>query len=149
MDKKTIIPIAFLLAILILFLVSAYTNSYAPETKANLSVTFDGPVSLPTFIKNIESKDYFDDYDNETVKWMKSLGNKQVYYGNGTYVIMSTADALKIPVQSVTDVEIEYFFECNVVENHSLVTGEDPRDVVFVKNVNYLGQEIYDIPGGA
>ena len=38
--------------------------------------------------------------------------------------------------------------KCNVLDTRSLGDVKYPKDVLLVENVNYLGEEIEDIPGG-
>ena len=78
---------------------------------------------------------------------MESLGDKQVFAGNGTFVVMDSWDAKKIPSEYVCDVYIEEFIECHVIENHSIGNVKYPKDVLLVKDVDYLGQEVHDLQG--
>ena len=84
-------------------------------------------------------------YDNETLNWMKSLGDKSVFTGNGFVVIMDSGDAAKLNCEDVTDVYIEQYFDCIVLENRSLGNVKHPRDVLLVKNVKYVGENITDL----
>ena len=147
MDKKILIPVAFLAFILALVLANAYIESSTPVTHVNLAVSSEGSSSISQLTKEIRTYDYFEGYDNETVAWMESLGNKKVFSGNGTYVIMSSSDARKIPTVFATDVYIEEIIECDLVENRSLGNTEYPRDVLVVKNVKYLGENVIDLNG--
>ena len=60
---------------------------------------------------------------------------------------MDSWDARKIPSQYVCDAYIDEFIECNVLENHSLGDVDYPKDVLLVKDVDYLGQEVHDLQG--
>lgn len=142
-----IVPVAFLLLILAVALVPVFDESNSPDAKVNLTVYSEGPKSLSALVNEIKTQDYYEGYDNETVAWMKSLGNKKLYYGDGMIVIMSATDASKLPSLYVTDVELFEHFECNVLENRSLGNVEHPMDVLYVKNVKYIGEEYGNFSG--
>ena len=149
--KKTIILIMAVL-VAILALVAVYYVSETPNNVygnlTELTVYSEGPIPLSDIVKDIETAEYYKGHDNDTLNWMKSLGNKSVFSGNGTLVIMSQADASKIPSVYATDVIITETFECKVLETHSLGNVKYPKDVLLVENVNYLNETIEDIPGG-
>lgn len=138
--------------VIILALVAFYSVSESPANVSNnlteLNVSSEGPFPLSDLIEDIENTYYYAGYDNGTLTWMKSLGNMSVFSGNGKFVIMSPDDASKIPSVYATDVFIYEIFECNILETHSLGNIKYPMDVLLVDNVNYLGEEIEDIPGG-
>lgn len=145
--KGVILIVAVLVAILAL--VGIYYIYEAPSDdnirSTALDVYSEGPMSLSDIIGDIETASYYEGYDNDTLNWMKSLGNKAVFSGNGTFVVMDINDAGKIPSQYVTDVTIIEHIECDVIETHSLGDVDYPRDVMLVKNVKYLGEEIIDM----
>ena len=85
---------------------------------------------------------YYEGYDNETLKWMKSLGDKSVFSGNGTFVVMSPYDASKLRSEYVTDAYITEEFRCTVLETHSLGNVTYPKDVILVEDVEYLRENI-------
>ena len=163
MGKKTIILIMAVL-VAILALVAVYYVSESPDdisgNMTELTVYSEGPIPLSDIVKDIETAEYYNGHDNDTtaeyynghdndtLNWMKSLGNKSVFSGNGTFVIMSQEDARKIPSVYATDVIITETFECKVLETHSLGNVKYPKDVLLVENVNYLNETIDDIPGG-
>ena len=126
----------------------AIINSSDDLNKTTLNVSSEGPFPLPDLIEDIENKSYYEGYDNDTLAWMKSLGNKSVFSGDGIFVIMSQEDASRIPSVYATDVFIYEIFECNVLETHSLGNIKYPKDVLLVENINYLKEDIEDIPGG-
>lgn len=150
MSKKSIVLI---LIVLIAFLPLLFIYSYdcfSIEDSANvktLSVSSEGPIELSKIISDIESASYYNGYDNETLNWMKSLGDKFVFVGDGIMVIMDSYDAGKLHSEYATDVYILENFECVVLENHSLGDIKYPRNVLLVKNVKYLGDNItyYDV----
>ena len=147
MNNKSIIAIVILL-LAILSLVFVYSFSESDDSpKTDLTVYSEGPIPLSDIIQDIKTADYYKGYDNETLAWMESLGDKQVFSGNGTLVVMDSWDAKKIPSEYVCDVYIEEFIECHVLENHSIGDVKYPKDVLLVKDVDYLGQEVHDLQG--
>ena len=147
MNNKSIIAIVILL-LAILSLVFVYSFSESDDSpKTDLTVYSEGPIPLSDIIQDIKTADYYKGYDNETLAWMESLGDKQVFAGNGTLVVMDSWDAKKIPSEYVCDVYIEEFIECHVIENHSIGNVKYPKDVLLVKDVDYLGQEVHDLQG--
>ena len=146
MNKGIIAIVILLLAILSLVLVYSF-GEIDDSTKTSLTVYSEGPIPLSDIIQDIKTADYYKGYDNETLAWMESLGDKQVFAGNGTFVVMDSWDAKKIPSEYVCDVYIEEFIECHVIENHSIGNVKYPKDVLLVKDVDYLGQEVHDLQG--
>ena len=146
MNKSIIAVVILLLAILSLVFVYSFSES-DDSPKTDLTVYSEGPIPLSDIIQDIKTADYYKGYDNETVAWMESLGDKQVFVGNGTIVVMDSWDAKKIPSEYVCDVYIEDFIECHVLENHSIGDVKYPKDVLLVKDVDYLGQEVHDLQG--
>ena len=146
MNKSIIAVVILLLAILSLVFVYSFSES-DDSPKTDLTVYSEGPIPLSDIIQDIKTADYYNGYDNETLAWMESLGDKQVFSGNGTLVVMDSWDAKKIPSEYVCDVYIEEFIECHVLENHSIGDVKYPKDVLLVKDVDYLGQEVHDLQG--
>ena len=147
MNNKSIIALVILLlAILSLVLVYSFIET-DDSTKTAITVSSEGPVPLSGLIDDIKTADYYEGYDNETVAWMESLGNKKVFVADDAFVVMDSWDARKIPTQYVCDAYIDEFIECHVVENHSIGDVKYPRDVLLVKDVDYLGQEMHDLQG--
>ena len=142
MGKKTVIIILIVL-ITALALVVGYYISDSPndENRETLSVS-TGSIPLSDIIKDVETGSYYEGYDNETLKWMKSLGDKSVFSGNGTFVVMSHYDASKLHSEFVTDVYITQDFRCTVLETHSLGNVTYPKDVILVEDVEYLRENI-------
>ena len=143
MGKKTVIAILIVL-IAALVLVAGYyvTDSPNDENRETLSVSTEGPIPLSDIIKDVETGPYYEGYDNETLKWMKSLGDKSVFSGNGTFVVMSHYDASKLRSEYVTDAYITEEFRCTVLETHSLGNVTYPKDVLLVEDVEYLRENI-------
>ena len=147
MNNKTIVAIIIiLLAILSLVLVYSFSES-DDSAKTSITVYSEGPISLHDVIQDIKTGEYYKGYDNETVAWMESLGDMQVFVSNDSFVVMNSWDANKIPSQYVCDAYIEEFIECRVLENHSIGDVEYPRDVLLVKDVDYLGQQVHGLQG--
>lgn len=146
MNKSIIAVVILLLAILSLVFVYSFSES-DDSPKTDLTVYSEGPIPLSDIIQDIKTADYYKGYDNETLAWMESLGDKQIFAGNGTFVVMDSWDAKKIPSEYVCDVYIEEFIECHVIENHSIGNVKYPKDVLLVKDVDYLGQEVHDLQG--
>ena len=142
MGKKTVIIILIVL-ITALALVVGYHVSDSPndENRETLSVS-TGSIPLSDIIKDVETGSYYEGYDNETLKWMKSLGDKSVFSGNGTFVVMSHYDASKLRSEYVTDAYITEEFRCTVLESHSLGNVTYPKDVILVEDVEYLRENI-------
>lgn len=142
MGKKTVIAILIVL-IAVLALVVGYYVSESPndENRETLTVS-TGSIPLIDIIEDVETGSYYEGYDNETLKWMKSLGDKSVFSGDGTFVVMSNYDASKLHSEFVTDVYITQDFRCTVLENHSLGNVTYPKDVILVEDVEYLRENI-------
>lgn len=145
MSKKTIVFVILVLAaVLGAFLISAGDFSQSGDgNKTTLNVSSEGPLELSKLTGEIRTHDYYKGYDNETVSWMESLGNKYVWSSSDEFVIMDKWDSDKIPSDYVCDAYFQEIFSCNVLENHSLGNGDNPKDVLLVKNVEYVGEEIH------
>ena len=112
--KKTIILIMAVLVVILALVAVYYVSEFPDDISGNmteLTVYSEGPIPLSDIVKDIETAEYYNGHDNDTLNWMKSLGNKSVFSGNGTLVIMSQADASKIPSVYATDVIITETFE--------------------------------------
>lgn len=114
---------------------------------ATLNVSSEGPMELSEIIQDIKTGDYYKGYDNETVKWMESLGNKYVFSSEDAFVVMDKWDADKIPSIYACDVSLYEIFSCDILESRSLGNVKYPRDVLYVRNVKYLREEAvyYDV----
>ena len=145
--KGIIVMVILLLAILSLFFVYSVDDTNDSGNKTELTVSSEGPIELSAIIIDIKTGSYYKGYDNETVKWMESLGSKKVFVSNDSFVVMSSIDAGKLRSEYVCDAYIVEFIECNVVENHTLGDVKYPRDVLLVKDVRYLGEEIHYLQG--
>lgn len=148
MNKNIIIVfIVFIVAILGLSLIYVNENSSSDGNETTFNVSSEGPIELQKVVNDIKTEEYYKGYDNETVKWMESLGNKYVFSSSDEFVIMDRADANKIPSIYACDVSFYEIFSCNVMEKHSLGSGENFKDVYYVKKVKYIGEDAiyYDV----
>ena len=141
MNKSVIAIIVVLVAVLGIALLHAGDDSSNDGNRTTLNVSSEGPIELSKVINEIRTHEYYRGYDNETVQWMESLGNKYVWFSLDEIVIMDKWDSDKIPSQYVCDASFNEIFSCNIVEKHSLGDIKYPRDVLFVKNVEYIGEE--------
>ena len=146
-NKGIIALVILLLAIFALVFAYSFGETDDSANKTSITVSSEGPIALSDVIDDIKTGSYYEGYDNETVAWMESLGNKQVFVADDAFVVMDSWDARKIPSQYVCDAYIDEFIDCNVLENHSIGDVKYPRDVLLVKNVDYLGQEVHDLQG--
>lgn len=146
-DKSVIAIVILLLAILSLVFVYSVNETNDSGNKTVLNVYSEGPIPLSAVIQDIRTGEYYEGYDNETLAWMESLGNKKVFSGNGTFVVMNSIDAGKLHSEFVCDAYIVETMECTVLENRSLGDVEFPKDVLLVKDVKYLGEEIHYLAG--
>ena len=139
--KKIIIGIIIIL-IVIFGTYLVYLGNEAPDDTNRITLNVSGsPLELSKVIEEIETDPYFEGYDNETVKWMKSLGSKYVYISLNEIIIMDYSDASKLRTEDATDVYIEDIFSCRIIENHTLGT-EPYKDVLYVKDVEFIRENI-------
>ena len=119
--NNIILMVALIIVLLGMFL--AFLSAYYPSDNGagltvenvTLNVSSEGPMELSEIIQDIKSEDYYKGYDNETVKWMESLGNKYVFISDDAFVVMDKGDSDKIPSIYACDVifyEIFRFGEC-------------------------------------
>lgn len=143
-SKGIFAAVVILIAILALVFVYSVDETDSSANKTELTVSSEGPIDLSIIIEDIKTGSYYKGYDNETLKWMESLGNKKVFMSDDSFVVMSSIDASKLRSEYVCDAYIEEFVECKVLENHSLGDIKHPRDVLLVKDVRYMGEEIHN-----
>lgn len=145
MVNKVIIAIAVLLvAVLGLFLAFASDNSLDNGERTVLNVSSEGPYELSKLTDDIKTGEYYKGYDNETLSWMESLGDKYVWFSDDEIVIMDKWDSDKIPSAYVCDAYFQEIFSCKVIEKHPLGNTQNPKDVLLVKNVDYIKEEVHD-----
>jgi len=148
MKNNSAIAIAILvLTILSLVLVYSVDETADSGNKTELEVYSEGPIELSAIIRDVKTGDHYKGYDNETLSWMESLGNKQVFSGDGIFVVMDASEASKLRSEYLCDAYIVESMECRVLENHSLGDVKYQRDVLLVKDVKYLGEEIHYLQG--
>ena len=147
MDKGIVAIVILLLAVALLVPVCSVGENPNSGNLTQLEVSSEGPIDLSVIIRDIKTGKYYEGYDNETLAWMESLANKQVFSGDGMIVVMDRTDASKLHSEYVCDAYITESMECRVLENHSLGDVKSPRDVLLVKDVRYLGEEIHYLQG--
>lgn len=108
------------------------------ENKTELAAYSEGPIDLYNLIAEIENNEYFEGYKEDTLFWMKSLPQREVFMSNDSFIIMNKKDASQLNTEYATDVSIIEYFDCVVVENRSL-GGKYKNNVLLVKDVEYKG----------
>ena len=145
MDKKWFILIIILLVALSVMI---YLNNNSSQVidKSGEKLSFNvssGSSVLSRFVNDTKTKPDYVGYDRDTVKLMESLGDKRVFFGNESVIIMDIGNAEKIPDDhDITDVFVFDHFKADVVENHRLC--DKIPEVYYVENVTFLNQEIVD-----
>ena len=144
MDRGIIIAIAIAVIIVLgIFLLSANDDYSNDVNRTTLNVSSEGPLKVSVFTNKIKTEEYYKGYDNETLHWMESLGNKYAWFSNDKIVIMdSIFDSKKIPSAYVCDASYTEIFSCNVLENRSLGNVESPKDVLLVNHVEFIGENV-------
>ena len=146
MNNKILIILLALIVLVFVILVGYSMDNPAiisdSSQKVELNVSSEGPFNLSQLIEDMENNSYYDGYDNETLKWMKSLGEKSCFHSMDYIVIMDSHDASQLRSEFVTDVAITEVFKCKVLENHSMGDIKYPRDVLLVEDVEYLYENI-------
>ncbi len=148
-DKISIAIVALLLAILLLVLAFSMNENDDVGNRTDLTLFSGSPASLQDVVREIKTESFYRGYDNETLAWMESLGNKKVFEGEGIIVIMDSHDAREIPPIVMADADLYYLIDCNVLENRSLGSIDHPTDVLLVKNVVCTGNKTVEIEGGS
>ena len=139
MNKKIVILIiVVIISILGLFLVSAENDSSSNLNRTTLNVSSEGPIELSKITEDIKNNSYYEGYDNGNLKWMESLGDKYVFTSSDEIVIMDKLDADKIPSAYFQEI-----FSCNVLENRSLGAGDHFKDILLIKNVEFIDEEVH------
>lgn len=146
MKKIVTLIIIIVLAFLAVAIGYSFDNpsSFGDDNdRATFNVSSEGPIEISKIIHNIKTNEYYDGYDNETLRWMESLGDKYVFSSSDMYVVMDKADADKIPSAYVCDAYFNEIFSAEVVESHSLGNIKYPKEVYLIKNVEYIGEEVH------
>ena len=146
-NKAITALVILLLAILVLVIAYSVTETDSSANRTELTVSSEGPIPLSVIVEDIRTEDYYAGYDSETLAWMESLGNREVFVADDAFVVMTSIDAARIPSVYVCDAYIDEFIECDVLENHSLGDVKYSRDVLLVKDIEYLGQEMHYLQG--
>jgi len=143
-NKKLIIAMVIVIVALSIMINLNLTDNSDVMDKSGERLSFNvssGNTQLSRFVNDTMLGPKYSGCDVETIKWMESLGNKSVFFGNDQIVIMSIEDAEKIPKDpGITDVYIYNHFEGDVIENHDL--GNKYPAVFYVENVTFVTQEI-------
>ena len=140
MDKKIILPIVVLLVILACALTYSFSETNGIEDKTSFTVSSEGPIPLSEIIEDIKTREYYEGYDNETLAWMESLGDKQVFMGNGTIVVMSDYDAGKLRSEYACDAYITQNFEtikCNCLKQKIFNLEYNKSNIFNLSNQNF------------
>lgn len=144
MNEKWTIPIVIVLVALFVLIFAYMDDNQDVINHSSENKTFNvssGSSELSKAIENIKTLPYYEGYNPETVKWMESLENKRIFFGNDSVVIMDSSDAEKIPPEpGITDVYIYEHFTAEVVENHDFC--DNCPTAYYVQNVTYIGEEI-------
>ena len=139
--------IAVVVLLVIFGLYSAYSSiEYSANAdRVTLNVSTEGPIELSKIIADIQKRPA--EYDNETLKWMESLGSKDVFTSPDAIVIMDSSDSGKLHSEFATDVSITQLFSCKIIEKHTLRNNDSPKEVIYVEDVEFIKQEIkyYDV----
>lgn len=145
MKKIYIIIIATPLVILGLCFAYSSSENRVDSDRVILNVSSEGPIELSKIIEDIRKRP--SEYDSETLKWMESLGSKDVFISPDKIVIMDSHDSAKLHSEFATDVSITQLFSCKIIENHTLRNNDSPKDVLYVEDVKFIKQEIkyYDV----
>lgn len=149
MEKRFIgILVALIIVLAVVFAVAvSYQSEEDSKDKVILNASTEGPLTLESVVENIKKHPYYEGYDNETLEWMESLGSKSVFYSTGSIIVMDSRDAGKLHSEYVTDAYIVQTFSCNIIENRTLVDTNHTFYVLYVDNVEYLGEEIHFLQG--
>ena len=143
-NKKLIVVIVIVIAALSIMINLTMNDNSEVMDKSGERLSFNvssGNTQLSRFVNDTMADSKYGGCDSQTMKWMGSLGNKRVFFGNDGIVIMDIEDAEKIPKDpGITDVYIYNHFEGDVIENHDL--GDKYPEVFYVENVTFVTQEI-------
>lgn len=141
-SKVLIFFVVVLVAVLGIFSIYAI-DSPSSEDRVILNVSSEGPLELSELIKDIKTHEYYKGYDNETLAWMESLGDKDVWSSNNGFVIMDKGDSGKLNSAYVCDAYFREIFSCNVLENHSLGNTKYHKEILLVDNVEFITEEVH------
>ena len=148
MNKKYLLLIGLLVIVgLFLALLIQYNIDEGFDNQSrdlSLKVASEGPFPVAGVVNDIRTNDYYKNYNNDTVKWLEKYQNTHVILSSSDeFVLISKGEISRIPIQNANDVIINEEIECDLVENHSI--GNGYRDILLVKNVKYIGEEVKSI----
>lgn len=117
------------------------------ENETSLTLYSDTPINRSILLDELKNGVNNEGYDINTVLWIESLNEREVFISDGGYVIMNQNDANKISTtfntdMMSTDTYYEYYIDCIIVENRSL-GGNGHKNVLLVKDVKYLGNHTF------
>ena len=117
------------------------------ENETSLTLYSDTPINRSILLDELKNGVNNEEYDINTVLWIESLTEREVFISDVGYVIMNQNDANKISTTSNTDMMstdtyYEYYIDCIIVENRSL-GGNGHKNVLLVKDVKYLGNHTF------
>ena len=115
-------------------------NDLKIEKNVELTVTAEQSFPVKEIVEEIKTHPSYEGYDEDTVKWLENYNDSVIFTSKDKFVVMSQMDAQKLPTSIVNDAFIYDDFTCDIIEVHSL--GNDLKDVVYVKNVEFEGQWI-------
>lgn len=143
MDIKSVLIILIVLMELLLFSSTNAVDESTVNDTVILNLSSEG-WTVSQMADDIRNESYFEGYDEDVLEWLESLDG-YVFSSPQGYVVVSSDDAGKIPMEFATDVDIRNFIECRIVENRSL--GENLSDIIVVQDVEFKNQETryYDV----
>ncbi len=117
------------------------------ENETSLTLYSDTPINRSILLDELKNGVNNEGYDINTVLWIESLNEREVFISDVGYVIMNQNDANKISTtfntdMMSTDTYYEYYIDCIIVENRSL-GGNGHKNVLLVKDVKYLGNHTF------
>lgn len=118
-----------------------------PENRSDITLYSNRPININQLTNEIMNEEYFEGYNVDTLLWMQSLKQKEVFVSNDSYIIMNKIDASKIKTTYITDIATtdtydEYYIDCHIVEKRSL-GGKSASDIIVVEDVKYLGNKTF------
>ena len=138
----TICIVIILVAVLGCLYISYLVSESPGGEKTTIEICVDSPINMSVFVNEIKNHPYFEGHDNDTLMWLESFSDDyMVFSSNGSYYVMSPADATKLPMESATDVSIYDICDCEIVSQNNL--GSNLSDVILVKNVEFKEQNIH------
>lgn len=118
-----------------------------PENRTEITLYSNRPINLNQLTNEIINKKYFEGYDTDTLLWMQSLKQSEVFPSNNSYILMNKKDASKIKTTYTTDIAStdtynEYYIDCHILEKRFL-GGKSTADIIVVEDVKYHGNRTF------